>query len=185
MSRSEILNILSRVKSPKFNKMDLINSPAYLEPPIWQMRFEQKISPEPNSGCWIWAGASNRLGYGRFNINQKIEYAHRLSWQLHKGEIPTDKQIDHLCRVRLCVNPDHMEVVSHRTNSLRGMGVGGINSRKTHCKNGHELSGANLKLTLGDMYRCQHRRCVQCAKAYENKRNERRRGEPRGKNKQR
>lgn len=71
-------------------------------------RFFTKISPEPNSGCWIWTGAISNRGYGDFNFHKKTNRAHRVSWNLHYGEIPNSMNVLHKCDVRLCVNPRHL-----------------------------------------------------------------------------
>lgn len=75
-------------------------------------------------------------------------YAHRLSYELHKGEIPEGLEIDHLCRNRWCVNPDHLEAVTRRENIMRGDGpkkLGELNSKKTHCKHGHPFDKENTR----------------------------------------
>jgi len=79
-----------------------------------------KISPEPNSGCWLYLGALQRNGYARIRFNGKTVIAHRVSYTIFKGEIPAGLELDHLCRVRCCVNPDHLEVVSRSINVSRG-----------------------------------------------------------------
>lgn len=78
--------------------------------------FESRVHYEPNSGCWLWAGADNGDGYGKF----RGEYAHRLSYKRHKGPIPDGMHLDHLCRVPCCVNPDHLEPVTNKENARRG-----------------------------------------------------------------
>ena len=106
-------------------------------------RFESKFMPEPNSGCWLWLDFLNSDGYGQMRVYERTIRAHRISYQLYIGEIPSGLEIDHLCRVRCCVNPDHLEVVTHQENIRRGNG--GRNCReKTHCPKGHPYSGANL-----------------------------------------
>ena len=119
-------------------------------------RFEEKYIPEPNSGCWLWTAATNGNGYGVIRLGPRpasMGYAHRVSYELHKGPIPEGLVIDHLCRVTLCVNPDHLEVVTHRENLLRGVGFSAVNAKKTHCLQGHPLSGDNL-LSRKDGSRC-------------------------------
>ncbi len=73
------------------------------------------------NGCWIWLGAKKN-GYGALTINGKpSQYAHRISYELFTGvPIPSDKELDHLCMVRPCINPDHLETVTHQENMLRG-----------------------------------------------------------------
>jgi hypothetical protein len=103
--------------------------------------------PEPNSGCWLWLGHVNRQGYGRFVLGSRAWHsAYRTSYEAFKGEIPTGFIIDHLCRVPGCVNPDHLEVVTPRTNALRGISFSAINAAKTHCAKGHPFSGDNLHI---------------------------------------
>ena len=102
-----------------------------------QQFFFSRAIPEPNSGCWLWAAKVDRDGYGRV---LKGLLAHRMSFQAFKGEIPKGLTLDHLCRVRSCINPDHLEPVSHKTNILRGV------ARRTACIHGHPFSGDNLHI---------------------------------------
>ena len=92
--------------------------------------------------CWIWTGAQS-LGYGQTSIKHKVIWAHRFSYELHKGPIPDGLQIDHLCKNKLCVNPDHLEAVSQKENLRRGDGIAARNSKKTHCPQGHEFTPEN------------------------------------------
>ena len=82
--------------------------------------------------------------YPRFKVDGDRIMAYRYFYELVKGKIPDNLQIDHLCRNTRCVNPDHLEPVTIKENVLRGMGITAINARKTHCKNGHALIGTNL-----------------------------------------
>lgn len=97
------------------------------------------------SPCWIWLGAVTH-GYGTQIISRRHVYAHRAVYELHKGAIPAGLVLDHLCRVTRCVNPDHLEPVTARTNTLRGESIAAANARKTHCLRGHPLSGDNLRI---------------------------------------
>lgn len=95
-------------------------------------------------GCWEWRGTDDGRGYGVINV-EKIPYkAHRISFQLFYGHISPNLQVDHLCKNKRCVNPKHLELVTSQTNNLRSNSSSGVNARKTHCKNGHELGGENV-----------------------------------------
>jgi len=103
---------------------------------------------EPNSGCWLWTGALYKNGYAAFGIQYRIGWrarlAHRISYELHVGQIPSDRIIDHKCKTRSCVNPHHLEPVTHLENSRRGRRSG--RKRLTHCMRGHEFSETNIVL---------------------------------------
>jgi len=124
----------------------------------YQERFFAKISPEPMSGCWLWMGAYDRGGYGRFFLWGENCTAHRVSYEMHKGAIPEGLQIDHLCRVHCCVNPDHLDVVTQQEN-LRRERV--HRPTITHCKYGHEFNDENTRIyTRSDKFR--QRMCRTC-----------------------
>ena len=109
-----------------------------LEP---RARFWSSVDELPN-GCWRWLGSTDRGGYGSFQVAGETFMAHRAAWFLTFGRWPT-QTLDHLCRARNCVNPDHLENVSMRENSLRSDGPTAINARKTHCRAGHEFTPEN------------------------------------------
>jgi len=108
--------------------------------------------------CWLWIG-KNDAGYGRFKNNSKSLLAHRYAYEITKGPIPKGLQIDHLCRVRQCVNPDHLEAVTSKVNMLRGNTVASRNANKTHCAQGHPFEGENLFINVRGA-RC----CKKCAR---------------------
>lgn len=108
--------------------------------------------------CWEWAACKMPTGYGKLKYKGQDWLAHRLSYTLLIGPIKEGLTVDHLCRNRSCVNPDHMELVSQGENTLRGLSVSGINSRKTHCSKGHEYGGENLIVAR----KTSHRRCRTC-----------------------
>lgn len=93
--------------------------------------------------CWVWLGRPTDEGYGRARQRGRHAPAHRVIYEEVVGPIPAGLTIDHLCRVRLCVNPDHLEPVPIRENVLRGNGPSAIHARKTHCERGHEFTPAN------------------------------------------
>ena len=96
-------------------------------------------------GCWNWTRHVDRHGYAQVGNT----LMHRASYQAFKGAIPAGLTIDHLCRNRRCLNPAHMETVSKRVNTLRGISPAALNAVKTHCKRGHALTGRNLYLYKG------------------------------------
>lgn len=105
-------------------------------------RVEAAISPEPTTGCWLWAGAACG-GYG--NIwDGRPRRAHRVVYELRVGPIPPGLQLDHLCRNTMCVNPRHLEPVTARENNRRSRSPSALNAIKTKCHAGHALSGRNL-----------------------------------------
>ncbi len=93
--------------------------------------------------CWLWRGWIEHHGYGRFRADGKRYYAHRWAYEAMVGPIPDGLTLDHLCRNRACVKPDHLQPVSNKTNILRGDSPSAVNARKTHCPQGHEYTPQN------------------------------------------
>lgn len=104
-----------------------------------EIRLHARLEIVTESGCWIWVGACDYDGYGLIGTGDgtKTKRVHRLAYELYRGPIPAYMTLDHLCRVRCCANPWHCEIVSNKTNILRGYSDPAINARKTHCRNGH------------------------------------------------
>lgn len=126
-------------------------------------RFAGKLLPQPN-GCIEWGVAiAHATGYGVFYMGGGQRLAHRVSWEMSRGPIPPGLHIDHLCRNRRCVNPEHLEPVTPRENILRSpIAPPALNAKKILCPRGHELSGDNL-----DSYALKQgrRACRECMRA--------------------
>ncbi len=118
-------------------------------------RFFDKV--EKSDNCWLWTATKSHNGYGQFYFNGKLIYSHRFVYQVMIGDIPKGLDLDHLCRVRNCVNPDHLEPVTRQENLSRGK----INQHKnkTHCKRGHKFTNENTRITTKGS-----RQCLNCVK---------------------
>lgn len=126
--------------------------------------FDQYVLPyleENSAGCWVWQRGKTD-GYGRLYVNRVAHPAHRYTYQQLVGEVPTGLVLDHLCRLRSCCNPDHLEPITNAENVRRGAGAalaGAANKRKTHCPSGHAYKDVNVLVSQG------YRRCRVCALA--------------------
>lgn len=105
--------------------------------------------------CWLWTGAKSVDGYGILRMKRRTAYMPRWSYELHVEPIAEEHEPDHLCRVTACVNPGHLEPVTHRENVLRGESPFAINARKTHCVHGHPFDEANTAFTAAGYRRCR------------------------------
>ena len=127
-------------------------------------RFTDNYIVNDETGCWEWQGRLDRWGYGHFSFKGS-NLAHRFSYWVFKHPIPDGLTIDHLCRVKHCVNPDHMEAVTTRENTLRSDGPSARFARRTHCQNGHEFTPENTRYETPT-----HRKCRACQRRYDAKR---------------
>ena len=136
------------------------------------LRFCDKVRPLDN-GCWEWQSTINHKGYGLFQYKGRNISTHRFSYLIIAACIPRELQIDHLCRNRRCVNPSHMELVTSRENSLRGIGFASVNAKVTHCPKRHPYSEENTYITPQGSRGC--RICLRNAKRrYKEKQREKR-----------
>lgn len=124
---------------------------------------------DPVGDCWVWGGALGSNGYGYIRYEGSSKLTHRVTYELLVGPIPAELEIDHLCRNTGCINPEHLEAVSHAENVRRGEG-GRYWSRRTHCSKGHRYTDANTRLD-----RKGARVCRICTREYDRARNERER----------
>lgn len=125
-------------------------------------RFWRKVHVKPATGCWEWLASSTHDGYPLFNLSQpkRRELAHRVAFKALAGPIPPALELDHVCRVRGCVNHRHLEAVTRRVNTLRGATLSARNLAKTHCSKGHEFTAANTYKWRGK------RNCRACNRGY-------------------
>lgn len=121
-------------------------------------KFYERIVVDNDTRCWNWVGARTSSGYGNLLIDGKNFVAHRVSYELHRGRIPDGLNLDHLCRNRACVNPDHLDPVTQRVNLLRGETIPSKHAAKTHCPSGHEYIAENTAIYNGSRY------CKTCRK---------------------
>lgn len=112
-----------------------------------EQRFWNKVDRRPDNECWEWQ-ASRTHGYGSFGVDGKNVRAHRVAYELVKGPIPDGLVIDHVCENRACVNPAHLEAVTHLENIRRGYRRDVVHP-PTHCVNGHPLSPDNVYVHHG------------------------------------
>ena len=102
---------------------------------------------DERNGCWLWSRATaGQQGYGRIQLPGSVQkLAHVASYEVFVGPVPIGLELDHLCRQRSCIRPDHLEAVTHAENVRRGL-AGDLRPPKTHCNYGHEMAGENLMM---------------------------------------
>jgi hypothetical protein len=132
-------------------------------------RFAAKVREDEN-GCLRWQGYIDRDGYGKFWDGEKITYAHRVAHELFIGPIPDGYEVDHLCRVRDCVQWRHLEAVPPQVNNARSTSPTAMKLRNTTCPQGHEFTPENTYLDPRN-----GRQCRECRRAADRRRTPRRR----------
>lgn len=144
-------------------------------------RIQSKIMPEPNSGCWLWTGYVAPNGYGKMQVKLPgggwtTKYAHREIYKAVKGEIPPGLDIDHRCRQRCCVNPDHLRPATRKENVANAVRNRAKLLARTHCKRGHEFDADNTRWFKSPWSGLPVRQCRTCLRVAMKRHDEKRRG---------
>lgn len=145
---------------PKYLTIKKLNSAEF-------QRIFSKVKINPariylNTPCWEWTGSRSRDGYAQASFRGIQQKVHRITYAVFVKRIPTGRMrgvLDHMCDNKSCINPVHLEFKSNRDNVLRGNGMSAQYARRTHCGNGHPLSGENLRMVKGA------RHCITCKRA--------------------
>lgn len=103
--------------------------------------FDSRITIDDETGCWNWSGPFHTSGYGQYSIARMPYRIHQLAYWRYKGDVPAGLEIDHLCRNRICCNPEHLEAVTHQVNMARAFAA------RTACDRGHEYTEENTRIT--------------------------------------
>lgn len=121
-------------------------------------RFLSKVNKNGAGGCWLWTAAINSKGYGVFRHNGIMRLASTVAFEIFKGPKPRGMHVDHLCRVRHCVNPAHLDLVTPKVNTRRGLAgqfLKRVQESKTHCPRGHPYAGSNLYIAPNGSRQCK------------------------------
>ena len=147
------------VRWRKYGDPHIVNQPKHLAPSTAQ-RFWAKVdrSGGPDA-CWPWTASKRENGYGQYTVSGKNWLPHRYAYTEVIGPIPEGMDLDHLCRNPACVNPAHLEPVTHRENVLRSDNFAAHYATQTRCKHGHELTPENIYLWRGTRY------CRECRRS--------------------
>jgi hypothetical protein len=118
-------------------------------------RLKESFVPAGAGDCWPWLGAMDGDGYGIFRYRGRHLKAHKAVYEKLVGPVPAGRELDHTCCNRRCVNPAHLEPVTHRENILRGDTLPAKNAAKTHCDRGHEFIPGNTYMTPRGFRQCR------------------------------
>jgi hypothetical protein len=149
----------------------VVSRPTVAERALAKIQRNAAPSPHrPDLGpCWHWTGRTNQDGYGELRGRRSDGLAHRIVFEHMVGPVPVGLELDHLCRVRYCVNPQHLEPVTPKENWRRGTSVTAQNAAKTHCHRGHPFDSENTYVWRNS------RICRACAREAKQRRQERKR----------
>jgi hypothetical protein len=155
------------VRTAGGRQVSLTSTKTYLLAPEIMQRVLSKVLPSNEDGCWLWGGYCSKDGYGEFSLRVKgrpnSKYrAHRLVWAAYRGEPDPSLDLDHLCRIRACVNPSHLEMVTRRENLARGLTIVAPFIAQDKCSNGHPYT---TETTYRYGPQMQWRRCRTCDQA--------------------
>jgi hypothetical protein len=153
----------------RVHAVNCINDTPIKTPPVWlelPANVTSKISlgsPWQDRGpCWEWTAAKTN-GYGIVQYDGRTQRAHRVVYACLRAPIPDELELDHLCRNRGCVNPDHTEPVTGIVNNARSNSASAIHARQTHCKRGHEFTPDNTYRAVRERGK-QERFCRECSR---------------------
>jgi len=159
-----VQGLCHRHRADYLEQLEKLQDRFNIKPPSdFETKFWAKVHKLNRTDCWEWQGHRRELGYGIFCFKYKRLHAHRVSYEIAKGPIPEGLEIDHLCKNPPCVNPSHLEAVTHLENMNRS------DLRKnqkewaitrTHCKKGHLFDENNTRINNG------RRICKTCAKLW-------------------
>jgi hypothetical protein len=123
--------------------------------PALRERLFSRLIINPETGCLLWTGSCSEEGYGRLGRDGRKALVHRVMYELFVGPIPDGLEIDHLCRVRNCAAPGHLEAVTGRVNKLRGNTITAAAAGATHCPQKHEYDLLNTWISPAGQRRCR------------------------------
>ena len=116
--------------------------------------------------CWVWLGCKDKLGYGSLSFRGIRKSAHRFAYELLRGAVPPGRELDHLCRNPSCVNPNHLDPVTHQENIKRGNMLGAANIKKTRCPQGHPYDRSNTYIDKRGFRYCRECGRASCRRYY-------------------